>query len=257
MERARFGVTLRVLKTPAAPRAWPAPDLSPLDTPVNLPNAITLGRIALTPLIAWLPFTTSWTVRLIAFLLFTIAAVTDYWDGHLARSRNLVTDLGRLLDPLADKLLLVATLIPMYWLQKHYTLLVPEGTIPQPTPLLFQTPFGAVSLPLWIVLVVLGREVFMTVFRQVAARRGLVIAAIGPAKWKTTFQSVWQGAAYCWFFAATLAARQGWESDGAWKAFAYFNGFVGVTSMTGAVILTVWSLWLYLRRYGRQVARLA
>ena len=100
MERARFGVTLRVLKTPAAPRAWPAPDHSPLDTPVNLPNAITLGRIALTPLIAWLPFTTSWTVRLIAFLLFTIAAVTDYWDGHLARSRNLVTDLGRLLDHL-------------------------------------------------------------------------------------------------------------------------------------------------------------
>jgi phosphatidylglycerophosphate synthase len=129
--------------------------------------------------------------------------------------------------------------------------------MPQPTPLLFQTPFGAVSLPLWIVLVVLGREAFMTVFRQVAARRGLVIAAIGPAKWKTTFQSVWQGAAYCWFFAATLAARQGWESDGAWKAFAYFNGFVGVTSMTAAVILTVWSLWLYLRRYGKQVARLA
>ena len=94
----------RRAETPAAPRAWPAPDLSPLDTPVNLPNAITLGRIALTPLIAWLPFTTSWTVRLIAFLLFTIAAVTDYWDGHLARSRNLVTDLGRLLDPLADKL---------------------------------------------------------------------------------------------------------------------------------------------------------
>ena len=110
-----------------------------------------------------------------------------------------------------------------------HALLVPDGTIPQPTPLLFQTPFGAVSLPLWIVLVILGREAFMTVFRQVAARRGLVISAIGPAKWKTTFQSLWQGAAYCWFFAATLAAREGWESDGAWKAFAYFNGVVGVT----------------------------
>ena len=224
---------------------------------MNLPNAITLGRIALTPLIAWLPFTTSSTARFIAFLLFVIAAVTDYWDGYLARSRNLVTDFGRLLDPLADKLLLVATLIPMYWLQKHYTLLVPEGTMPEPTPLLFQTPFGAVSLPLWIVLVVLGREAFMTVFRQVAARRGLVIAAIGPAKWKTTFQSIWLGAAYFWFFAATLAGREGWEADSAWRVFAYFIGFVGVTSMIGAVVLTVWSLWLYLRRYGRQVARLA
>ncbi|MFY7922146.1 MAG: CDP-alcohol phosphatidyltransferase family protein, partial [Gemmatimonas sp.] len=59
-------------------------------TAVNLPNAITMGRIALTPLIAWLPFTTSWSARLGAFVLFLVAAVTDYWDGHLARSRNLV-----------------------------------------------------------------------------------------------------------------------------------------------------------------------
>ena len=71
---------------------------------MNLPNAITVGRIALTPLIAWLPFTTSWTARLIAFLLFTIAAVTDYVDGYLARRENLITDLGKWLDPLADKL---------------------------------------------------------------------------------------------------------------------------------------------------------
>jgi len=222
---------------------------------VNLPNAITVGRIALTPLIAWLPFTTSWSARLMAFTLFLIAAVTDYWDGHLARQRGLVTDLGRLLDPLADKLLLVATLIPMYWLQRHYTLLAPEGTLPAPSPLLFVTPFGRISLPLWIVLVVLGREAFMTVFRQIAARRGLVIAAIGPAKWKTTFQSIWLGAAYFWFFAATLAMREGWKDDALWRGFAYFNGFVGVLSMTGAVGLTLWSLWLYLRRYGRQVMR--
>ena len=116
---------------------------------MNLPNAITVGRIALTPLIAWLPFTTSWSARLMAFTLFLIAAVTDYWDGHLARQRGLVTDLGRLLDPLADKLLLVATLIPMYWLQRHYTLLAPEGTLPAPSPLLFVTPFGRISLRIW------------------------------------------------------------------------------------------------------------
>lgn len=224
---------------------------------MNLPNAITLGRIALTPLIAWLPFTTSWTARLIAFVLFLIAAITDYWDGHLARKRNLVTDLGRLLDPLADKLLLVATLIPMYWLQKHYTLLVPDGTLPQPTPLLFQTPIGAVSLPLWVVLIVLGREAFMTVFRQIAARRGLVIAAIGPAKWKTTFQSIWLGAAYFWFFAVTLAAGERWEGDRAWRVFSQSVGVIGVVSMVGAVLLTLYSLALYLRRYGKQVARLA
>ena len=224
---------------------------------VNLPNAITIGRIALTPLIAWLPFTTSWSARLVAFVLFLVAAITDYWDGHLARQRNLVTDLGRLLDPLADKLLLVATLVPMYLLQRHYAFVVPEDVVPAAGPFLFETPFGKVSLPLWIVLIVLGREAFMTVFRQVAARRGLVIAAIGPAKWKTTFQSIWLGAAYFWFFAITLATRQGWLAESAWQAFAWFNGFVGITSMTGAVILTVYSLWLYLRRYGAQVVRLA
>lgn len=222
---------------------------------MNLPNAITVGRIALTPLIAWLPFTTSWTARFVAFMLFLIAAVTDYWDGHLARQRNLVTDLGRLLDPLADKLLLLATLVPMYVLQKHYAFLVPDGGAAAASSLLFATPFGKVSLPLWIVLVVLGREAFMTVFRQVAAHRGLVIASIGPAKWKTTFQSIWLGAAYFWFFAITLATHRGWLDQSAWRAFALFNGFVGVASMVGAVVLTVWSLVLYLRRYGSAVMR--
>jgi phosphatidylglycerophosphate synthase len=222
---------------------------------VNLPNAITVGRIALTPLIAWLPFTTSWSARLFAFVLFLIAAITDYWDGHLARSRNLVTDLGRLLDPLADKLLLVATMIPMYFLQRHHAFVESGGG--EASPFLFEMPFGKVSLPLWIVLVVVGREAFMTVFRQIAARRGLVISAIGPAKWKTTFQSIWMGAAYFWFFAITLAEHLQWVGDSSWQAFALFNGFVGVVSMTGAVGLTVYSLWLYLRRYGSQVLRAA
>jgi phosphatidylglycerophosphate synthase len=220
---------------------------------VNLPNAITVGRIALTPLIAWLPFVATWEARLAAFLLFLVAAITDYWDGHLARSRNLVTDLGRLLDPLADKLLLLATLVPMFLLQRPGGLLAQAPVDEAPGRFPFETPLGLVALPLWIVAVVLGREAFMTAFREVAKRRGLVIAAIGPAKWKTTFRSIWLGAASCWFFAATLARPQGWEGHQAWGAFAGFNGFVGVASMVGAVILTLYSLWLYLRRYGRHV----
>ena len=63
---------------------------------MNLPNAITVGRIALTPMIAWLPFTSSWTLRLVAFVLFLIAAISDYWDGHLARSRNRIGDFSQL-----------------------------------------------------------------------------------------------------------------------------------------------------------------
>jgi phosphatidylglycerophosphate synthase len=105
-----------------------------------------------------------------------------------------------------------------------------------------------VGLPWWIAAIVIGREIFMTVFRQAAARRGVVISAIGPAKWKTGFQSVWVGSAYFWFFAATLARTRGWNS-GAWSAFANFNGIVGTVTMIISVFLTLYSLGLYLRRY--------
>jgi CDP-diacylglycerol--glycerol-3-phosphate 3-phosphatidyltransferase len=201
---------------------------------MNLPNAFTVGRIATTPLIAALPLANSWGLRLAAFILFTVAAVTDYIDGYLARSRKEETDLGRLLDPLADKLLLVATLIPMY-------LLAPR--------LPFLTPVGSIGLPLWIIVVVLGREVFMTFFRQAAARRGIVIAAIGPAKWKTALQLFWEGCAFCWFFAATLAAARAWDGS-AWHGFALFNGTVGALAMAIAVALTVYSLAVYMRNFG-------
>jgi CDP-diacylglycerol---glycerol-3-phosphate 3-phosphatidyltransferase len=200
---------------------------------MNLPNGLTVGRIAATPLIAALPLASSWTLRLVAFILFTAAAISDYVDGRLARSRKQETDLGRILDPLADKLLLVGTFIPMY-------LLAP--TFP------FVTPFGAVGLPIWIVVIVLGREVFMTLFRQAAKRRGVVIAASGPAKWKTAFQLIWQGCAYFWFFAATLAAAKGWNNE-LWRAFALFNGTVGTIMMIAAVVLTVYSFVLYLRSF--------
>jgi CDP-diacylglycerol---glycerol-3-phosphate 3-phosphatidyltransferase len=205
---------------------------------MNLPNALSFARIAATPLIAILPFANSWTLRLIAFLLFASAGVTDYIDGHLARSRKQETDLGRLLDPLADKLLLLGTFIPMFILAPAFP---------------FVTPFGAVGLPWWVVAVVLGREVAMTIYRQAAARRGVIIAAIGPAKWKTAFQLIWQGSAYFWFWAATLAAAKGWTTA-SWRDFALFNGTVGASMMIGALGLTLYSLAIYLRSFGRVFA---
>jgi phosphatidylglycerophosphate synthase len=216
---------------------------------VNLPNAITSARIAVAPLIAFLPLLPSAGYRLGAFVLYIAAAVTDYWDGHLARTRNLVTNLGRLLDPLADKLLLVATFIPMYLLQGARDGATPLAGLASDAAFAFVTPLGRIGLPWWIAAVVLGRELFMTIFRQLAARRGVIIAAIGPAKWKTGFQSTWVGAAYFWFFAATLAERSGWR-DGPFAAFANFNGIVGVVTMAVAVALTLYSMALYLRRYG-------
>ncbi|MGH7603468.1 MAG: CDP-alcohol phosphatidyltransferase family protein [Gemmatimonadaceae bacterium] len=217
---------------------------------MNLPNTITAGRILAAPFIAALPFIASPTARFIAFALYVIAAVTDYYDGKLARTRNLITDLGRLLDPLADKLLLFATLIPMFVLMAPSSdPLIPTraesidaGRLP------FLTSFGPVWLPWWVVAIVIGREILMTVFRQIAARRGVVISAIGPAKWKTGFQSLWVGSAYFWFFIATLAASRAW-TNAAWRDFAYFNGIVGTVAMVISVVLTLYSLVLYMRRY--------
>jgi len=217
---------------------------------VNLPNLITAGRILAAPFIAALPFIAAPGARLIAFVLYIVAAVTDYYDGKLARTRNLITDLGRLLDPLADKLLLFATLIPMFVLMAPPTdpLVPTRAESIDAARLQFVTPFGAVGLPWWVVAIVIGREIFMTVFRQAAARRGVVISAIGSAKWKTGFQSVWVGSAYFWFFAATLARSQAWAND-AWRAFASFNGIVGTVTMIASVFLALYSLAVYLRRY--------
>lgn len=231
---------------------------------MNLPNAITAARIVAAPLTALLVLVPVWEVRFAAWLLFLAAAITDYWDGRLARTRGEVTDLGRLLDPLADKLLLLCTLLPMWWLTRGVPLVanlpgsdgwasagvigpIVAGRVPHLAfPLV--TPFALIGLPLWVVLIVLGREAVMTIFRQVAARRGTIISAIGPAKWKTGFQSTWVGAAFFWFAAATAAAEYGWTSP-AWSYLAWFNGLLGLVTMLGAVALTVYSLGLYVVRY--------
>lgn len=232
---------------------------------MNLPNAITMGRIAATPLIATLVINSAWLPRLSAWVLFIVAATTDYVDGKVARDRNLVTNLGKLLDPLADKLLLFATLLPMYWLMRDslFASLPPSdawaagetvGAIvasPGDRRLLypFVTPLGLVGLPLWILLVVVAREVLMTLFRQFAAKRGIIIAALGPGKWKTTFQMIWVGAAFFWFMASTAAMEHGWRGT-AWHAFALFNGIVGTVSMVLAIGFTLYSMGLYVRTYG-------
>lgn len=201
---------------------------------MNLPNGLTVGRIAITPLIAALPFVPSASARLAAFVLFLMAAASDGVDGYLARRRRQETDLGKMLDPLADKFLLIGTFVPMYFLANQFP---------------FETPVGKVPLPWWVVAIILGREVTMTWFRQFATRRGVVIAATWPAKWKTGIQLVWQGAAYFWFWLATLARESDWGAD-RWHKTSLFVGSVATLMMVVAIALTLYSLYLYLRDYG-------
>ncbi len=225
---------------------------------MNLPNAITVGRIVAAPAVALLALWPSWPLRLVAFVMFVVAAVTDYIDGKLARERNMVTNLGRLLDPLADKLLLAATVTPIYILQGRAHDVLGNftasagflGLLPEP----FHTPFGDVPLPFWVVAVILGRELLMTLFRQAALRRGIVVSAIALAKWKTGFQWTWIGSALFWFFATS--AFGAWSLPPVFVTPASdFIGIVGTGALLGAVALSLYSFGLYLGRYGAVLAR--
>src|SRR5947208_16493602 len=93
----------------------------------TLPNILTLARICLTPVIALLPFISGYWPKVIAFLVFLAAAISDAVDGYLARRYHQVSELGQLLDPIADKWLLFATLIPIFWITRHPSILVEIG----------------------------------------------------------------------------------------------------------------------------------
>jgi CDP-diacylglycerol--glycerol-3-phosphate 3-phosphatidyltransferase len=224
---------------------------------VNLPNAISAARIAVSPLIALLPFVPSPLWRSVGFALYVVSAVSDYFDGWFARTRGMVTDLGKTLDPLADKLLLVATFVPLVVLQGPGSDPVASflaGALRVPSASAFAFPFvtwfGTFALPWWVVAVVLGRELFMTVFRRMAQAKGVVIAANYPAKVKTVTQYVWVAAAYLWFSVRTFAARDGWSGRPAWDFFGPLVSAIGVVAMWVAVGLTLASFAIYIRRYG-------
>lgn len=214
------------------------------------------ARIAATPFLLVLPFIPSAAMRLLAFVLFVLVGLTDILDGKIARRRKLVTDFGRLLDPIADKFFLVATIVPAFLLMRPRVHWIAPllGVEADPAAYPFITPFGTFDLPIWVLVAVLGRELLMTVFRAIAARRGVVIGAIPVAKLKMAFQSIWIGGAYFWFFAATFASDRGLSGPG-WTIVANSIGVIGVAAMAGAVVLTVYSLVVYVRRYGTVLAR--
>jgi CDP-diacylglycerol---glycerol-3-phosphate 3-phosphatidyltransferase len=129
----------------------------------NLPNILTMMRIVLIPLFLW--FLDQGTPRsgFWACMVFTGAAVTDVLDGYLARKLNVVSVLGKFLDPLADKLIVMASLV---WM-------IPMGRIPA-----------------WVVVVLLARDISVTGLRSVAASEGVVISAGQEGKYKTALQMI-------------------------------------------------------------------
>lgn len=202
---------------------------------MNLPNMITVARIILAVFVIPLLFVDSFGARITAFVIFLVAALSDLWDGYLARSQGLITDLGKLLDPLADKLLLAATFVPFYILSQRPG---PEGTFPW---------FGGV-LPLWVLLVIFGREIFITLFRSYAVRRGVVIPAGRSGKYKALVQNIFVGAAILWYALQSGARSWGWAGP-RWETFQNFHWAFAVTTLSLAIVLTLYSMGVYLWNY--------
>ncbi|MDR0898245.1 MAG: CDP-diacylglycerol--glycerol-3-phosphate 3-phosphatidyltransferase [Oscillospiraceae bacterium] len=154
--------------------------------PMNLPNRITIARMLLIPLVLLLLALESIGFRIAAAAVFALASLTDWVDGAIARKRGLVTDFGKFMDPIADKLLV---LLPFIWFCRDAAM-------------------GGV----WAVMLMVAREIAVGGFRMVAAGKGAVIAAGQSGKIKTVVQII-----------AVLALMLGLSSLGwliAWVAAA-------------------------------------
>ncbi len=130
---------------------------------MNLPNKLSIARVLCIPAIVALLHFPSPVCRICAAALFIIGCITDFLDGRIARKYNLITDFGKFIDPVADKLLVLTTLIMLVHLGK---------------------------MPAWIVIIILCRELAVDGLRMVAVTKGQVIAAGPLGKWKTACQMV-------------------------------------------------------------------
>lgn len=126
---------------------------------MNLPNKLTVLRVIMIPFFL---LALSWN-KYVALAIFVVASLTDLIDGKIARKYNLVTNFGKFMDPLADKLLVCSALVAFVELQR---------------------------LSSWVAIIIIAREFIISGFRLVAADKGIVIAASYWGKWKTTFQMI-------------------------------------------------------------------
>ena len=194
---------------------------------MNLPNKITLSRICLIPVFAVIFFLDMIPYNyFIAAIIFVVAACTDFLDGHIARKRGLVTNLGKFLDPIADKVLVSTALI--FLLVRPQILLV-----------LWQGDWVLVCAGVCVA-IILARELIVSGFRMVAASAGLVLAADKIGKVKTTFQYI-----------AIAFLLAGADFFGLAKASEVINA-IGLVCLAVATVLTVWSGISYIVR-NRQV----
>ena len=171
----------------------------------NLPNTLTFVRLSCIPIVLiCLSFPGRWG-SFLAALFFGMAAITDILDGFFARRHGTVTVLGKFLDPLVDKILISGTMIMLIPLER---------------------------IPVWIVIVIIAREMALTGLRGIAVTEGIVIQASALGKYKTIFQSV--------------------AIVGLCLHYDYLHidfHAVGMVFLWGALILTLWSGWDYFKHF--------
>jgi len=184
---------------------------------VNVPNAITVSRLFLTGIfVAGASF--GGTIgHWIALVSFVVAAISDFLDGYLARRMGLVTPMGKLLDPLADKVLVCSA----------FVYLSAEG-----------------FCPVWVTVLILAREFLVTGLRQIAVEAGRVLAADRLGKWKTALQLTFCITCLVWLAFQPLASANPFV-----RLFHYLSdpaGWLQPASMWLALGLTLLSGWHYL-----------
>lgn len=188
---------------------------------LNLPNILTMMRIAAIPLLAALLLSPSKESGFWAAAVFALASITDWLDGYLARRMGIVTVFGKFLDPIADKLIVMAAMVMIL-------------------------PFGRV--PAWMVLVILGREMIITGLRGIASSEGIVIQASDLGKFKTIFQIVA-------ILGLVLHYDYNWFFGVAHPLLTVNMHNIGMFYLWIATILTIWSGVDYLARFVKVITR--
>ena len=188
---------------------------------LNLPNILTLARVAAVPVVLVLLLSDSRESGMWAAAIFGVAAVTDFVDGWLARKWGVVTVLGKFLDPLADKLIVMVALI----------MLIPLDRVPA-----------------WAVFIILAREMIVTGLRSIASSEGIVIDASELGKYKTIYQMVA-------IPGLMLHYDFNWLFGLDWRLFQVNMHNFGIFFFYIAFALTLWSGYDYLQKFFRVFAR--
>jgi CDP-diacylglycerol--glycerol-3-phosphate 3-phosphatidyltransferase/cardiolipin synthase len=180
---------------------------------LTLPNILTLSRIFAVPLLVFLLWSPNWFDYALAFVLYCLMGITDYFDGYLARAKGTVSRLGIFLDPIADKIMIAAVIVMLIFTRK------PGGE-----PLIY-------GVHVIAALIILLREITVSGLREFLAGLQVSIPVSQLAKWKTTFQLVALGALIL---------------GGALHQWQWVHN-VGLVSLWLAALLTLITGWDYLR----------